>query len=176
MTCKEELPWGVNANCYAYACNDPNPDVGIPPMQAGPGINSGCPPSCDAEVAGLIAGIIADSGGRASLLGGDPSNIPTPPENTYLVALLTNSVGFHFMKRDEVTQRWSWKDANHGTVKLNVMHIPTRQYVYVNNSNLNDMLVMHKNDYGWMYAQMNFQAFLSIPNEGIVVAGRPGTR
>jgi len=85
--------------------------------------------------------------------------------------MLTSATGFHFLRRDELTRRWSWKDANHGTVKLNVMDFAHDHYVYINDANLNDILVANRGNYIWAYNQMNFQGFFAVVNGGFAVAG-----
>ncbi|MFL6632563.1 MAG: hypothetical protein ACJ8HJ_09660 [Massilia sp.] len=168
---QEEYNWGANANCYAFACNSAAPAVGHPPRTARPGVAGGQPVQNNGNVVQLVAGVLADGGHLVQRLGGDPSALPIVPANSYLVAMLTNAGGFHFMKRDELTRRWSWKDANHGSVKLNVMHFPTDHYVYVNDANLNDILVTHRGNYVWAYNQMTFQTFFAVVNGGFPVAG-----
>ena len=172
MGSQEELPWGVSANCYAYACDCPQPNVGNPPGRtAVPGIQANQPPVNNGNVAQLIAGVLADGGGQVHQCVGTPANIPVCPRGSYLIAMLTSGVGFHFIRRDELTNRWSWKDANLGTVKYNLLDMPNQRYVYVNDGNLNDLLVTNPNNYMWMYNNMTFQAFFSVPNGGIVVGG-----
>lgn len=167
----EEYNWGANANCYAFACNCANPAVGNPPRQARPGVISGVPPADNSNVIQLTAGILADGGVHVQALAGNPLLIPNPPANSYLIAMLTNAGGFHFIRRDEHTKRWSWKDANHGTVKLNIMHFPNNQFVYVNDGNLNDILVANRGNYVWAYNTMVFRSFFAVTNNGFPVAG-----
>lgn len=164
----EEFNWGVNANCYAYACDCANPAVGVPPRQARPGVAGGAAPLNNGNVVQLTAGLVADG---AVAVAGNPGAIPAAPANHYLIAMLTSGVGFHFIRHDPVTDRWSWKDANHGSVKLNVMDIPGNRFVYVNSGNLNDILVTNRGNYAWAYIGMNFQSFFAVPNAGLVVAG-----
>lgn len=165
---QEELNGSVTANCYAYACKCDNPNVGNPPRQAKPGVHGGAATVNNGDVGQLTAGITADGGVG---LAGDPLNIPNPPAHHYLIAMLTNAHGFHFLCRDEFTKRWSWKDANLGTIKFNVLHLPSDHYRYVNDTILNDILVANRNDYMWAYNSMTFQRFFAIPNIGITVAG-----
>jgi hypothetical protein len=168
---QEDYQWGANANCYAYACNCPNPVVGNPPRQARPGVAAGAPVQNNGNVQQLIAGVLADGGLLVQQLNGQPNALPQVPVNSYLVAMLTSAGGFHFMRRDETTGRWSWKDANHGSVKLNVLHFPSDRYVYINGGNLNDILVANPGQYVWAYNQMTFQAFFAVVNGGFAVAG-----
>lgn len=170
---QEQHNWGANANCYAYACDCPNPAVGNPPRQARPGVAGGVPAQNNGNVQQLIAGVLADGGLLVQQLNAGQGVLPLPlvPANSYLVAMLTSAVGFHFMRRDEYTKRWSWKDANHGSVKLNVLRFSTNHYVYINDANLNDILVANRGDYVWAYNQMTFQAFFAVVDGGFPVAG-----
>jgi len=171
MGAQEEYNWGTNANCYAFACNSANPAVGNPPRQAVPGVIGGAPTINNGNVGQLTAGVLADGGPLVQALAGNPLAIPNPPANTYLIAMLTSANGFHFIRCDEYTKRWSWKDANPGTVKLNVLHLPSDRYIYVNNSNLNNILVTNQNDYMWPYNGFTFQSFFAVTNNGFAVAG-----
>ena len=168
---QEEYNWGANANCYAYACGCANPAVGAPPRTARPGVAGGAAVVNNGNVGQLNAGVLADGGLLVQQLAGNPAALPLVPANSYLVAMLTNAGGFHFMRRDETTRRWSWKDANHGSVKLNVLHFPSDHYVYINDANLNDILVANRGNYVWAYNQMTFQGFFAVANAGFAVAG-----
>ena len=168
---QEEFNWGANANCYSYAADCPNPVVSPTHGTAVPGGASGQRPANNGNVAQLHAGILADGGAAVAAIAGNPAAIPAPPANSYLIAMLTSATGFHFIRRDEYTKRWSWKDANHGSVKLNVMHFPSDRYVYVNDSNLNDILVANRGNYVWAYNLMTFQGFYTVTNGGFAVAG-----
>ncbi len=168
---QEEYVWGAHANCYAFAADCAQPNVGAPPRTARPGVATGAAPANNGDVPGLIAGVLADGGAAVQTLMGTPAMIPVVPPNSYLVAMLTSAGGFHFMRRDEFTKRWSWKDANHGSVKLNVMHFPTAHYVYINDANLADILVNNRGNYVWAYNNMVFQQFFAMQNNGFAVAG-----
>ena len=166
---QEDYDWGALSNCYAYAAKCAQPAAGVPGATARPGVLSGQPPDNNGDVAGLVAGVLADGGINAQTLVGTPDNLPVVPANFYLVAMITKADGFHFMRRDEETKRWSWKDGNHGSVKLNVWHVPTDHYVYINDANLNDILVTHRGNYFWLYSGMTFQQFFAFQNTGFNV-------
>lgn len=171
MGAQEEYDWGARANCYAFACNSQNPNVGNPARTARPGVQGGAGAADNGNVLQLTAGVLADGGPLVQVIAGNPAAIPNPPANSYLIAMLCSATGFHFIRRDEVTRRWSWKDANHGSVKLNVLHMPSDRYVYVNDGNLYDILVANRGSYMWMYNQMTFQGFFAVVNNGFPVAG-----
>lgn len=169
---QEEYQWGTHANCYAYACSCPNPQVGgVAARTSVPGTVGGAIVANNGNAGQLIAGMLADGGVLVQQLGGNPAALPVVPANSYLVAMLTNAGGFHFLRRDELTRRWSWKDGNHGSVKLNTLHHPTNHYVYINDGNLNDILVANRGHYMWGYDRMTFDCFFAVSNNGFLVGG-----
>jgi len=174
---QEELVWGVNANCYAYAFNCPNP-IGNAAAGAVPGGATGNPVlpgpgPLPAYLAQLIAGVIADGAGQVIQVVAPIANPPGTPASTYLAALIYNAGGFHCLRRDSYTQRWSWKDGNAQTVKLNIMSVPNQQWVYINDQhpqyNLNDLLTNHQQYAPWNYGGMFFGGFFQVPDAGIIV-------
>jgi hypothetical protein len=165
----QELPWGTNANCYAYAANCSTPAratggavpggaTGQPALPGGPNYDQA-----------LIAGAVADGFVQ---LAGVPAVPPAPAANHYLVALIANAAGFHWLRRDSVTGRWSWKDGNEQTVKY-ILNVGQGLYVDINNTNLNDLLTVNRAGYApWAYKNMVFKSFFQAPApNGVVVAG-----
>jgi hypothetical protein len=178
----EELEnWGTNANCYAYAFNCLAPARGaiggaVPGGLIGNPANGGPNHAQD-----CVARALADGNGAVVQAIGNPTNPPVSNANTYLVALIAHQTGFHWLRRDTLLDRWSWKDGNTGSVKYNILHIPQNRYVYIKSrnlvddlaGNLADLLVVNRGDYGpWAYANMQFVSFFHVNNGGTAVAGR----
>ena len=163
---QEELTWGSNANCYAYAMNCSNPTNGHL-GGAVPGAQAAAAGHAAAAGATIVQQVVADGGGVVTVAAGTPLAPPADVVGSYVIAALTNAMGFHFIRRDSTTGRWSWKDGNGGTVKYNVLDTGHNMYVYINSGNLNDILVSRKAAFApWAYASMTFQAFFRVPDGG----------
>lgn len=168
----EELEWGTDANCYAYAANCDAPARGnlggaVPGGATGNPVLAGVANYAQALVAGAVAdGFVA--------LDGAPAVPPATSPGHYLVALIASQMGFHWLRRDSFTGRWSWKDGNAQTVKYNILNVAEERFVYINNDNLDDLLIVNRAGYApWAYANMAFVSFFEAPAPGgVVVAGR----
>ena len=56
---------------------------------------------------------------------------------------------------------------------FNVLHVAQNRYVYINDTNLDDLLTVNRNGYApWAYSNMQFVSFFRAPVAGVVVAGR----
>ena len=167
---EEIQTWGMSANCYAYAFKCPTPLNG---NQGGamPGAAGAAAGRAVAAGATWIDKVLADGGGAVVQCNETPDNPPPVHPGTYIVALIGHVGGFHFLRRDDQgTGRWSWKDGNMGSVKYNVLDTATSQFVYINSTNLNDLLVTRRAGFNpWAYANMNFMAFFRVPNGGMNV-------
>jgi len=167
---EKDSHWSSTANCYAYACDRKNPVNGAN-GGALPGASAGAPVLPGPNyVDRLIAGAVAD--GLTRLMGAGPGNPPAVHAG-YLVAMVNNGNGFHWIRHDPTLDRWSWKDGNGGDVNYNIMQVPGMNYVYVKNSMLNELLVTAKNSFFWTYQSMTFTSFFSVPDSGLDVQGRP---
>jgi hypothetical protein len=171
----KEEDWGTYANCYAYAANCSKPARGdqggaVPGGAKGKPALTGLADLKDYERA-LIAGAAADGFVQRE---GAPAAPPAPNANHYLVALIANKLGFHWLRRDSVTDRWSWKDGNGQTVKYNIFDVRQKRFVYISNTNLDDLLTVNRGSYfPWAYTNMSFVSFFEAPApNGVVVAGR----
>jgi hypothetical protein len=168
----QELPWGTNANCDAYAANCSAPARGnlggaVPGGATGHPVLAGAPNYVQA----LVAGAVADGFVQRA---GAPAAPPAPAANHYLVALIASQMGFHWLRRDSVTDRWSWKDGNAQTVKYNILNVGRDLFVYIKNTNQDDLLTVNRAGYApWAYSNMAFVSFFEAPApNGVVVAGR----
>ena len=183
---EELVGWGALANCYAYAFNRQNPlacagpcahGEAYPGHTAWPGWRLGAaaagrpaPPGAT-PAQRLIAGVLIDSrpaaGGmpQVTQVAGAPGHVPQVHAGCYLVALLCHANGFHFLRRDSFTGRWSWKDGNGGSVKLNALDTNHNRFLYITDNNLNDLIVGRPATFvPWAYAGMRFAAFFRVPN------------
>ncbi len=164
----EELQWSHDSNCYGYACKCQHAGVGT----AVPGAAAGNPalPNAGANYhQALIAGAIADG---AAQVAGTTAAPPADTPGHYVVALLANNIGFHWMRRDGHLNRWSWKDGNGGTIKYNLLHTNLNRYVYIKNESLVDLLDNNNPSHyaPWAYSNMTFVSYFRIPDAGIEVA------
>lgn len=161
--------WGENANCYAYAVSCLTPQNGI--GGAVPGAASGAAAQNSAN--GNYRQELAEAAARDGLILADgvPDDPPTDIRNHYLVALIANDMGFHWLRRDPTTLRWSWKDGNAGPVQLNVFSVARSRYVHIENRDLNDLLGNPMGFAPWVYGSMRFVAFFHVPMDGLSVAG-----
>jgi hypothetical protein len=167
---EEIQTWGTDANCYAYAMNCPAPVNGR---------NGGAWPGSQAAFAGRAPGatwatkVVADGGGSVVQLAGTSLAPPADIGGNYVVAMLAHPNGFHFIRRDPGTGRWSWKDGNMGSIKYNVLDVTRNMYVYINDGNLNDLLVARPADFNpWGYSNMALVSFFRVPTGGSTVRGR----
>ena len=169
----EELQaWGTDANCYAYAVNCPNPVNGR---------NGGANPGSQAAFAGhpapggatLAQKVVADGNHSVVQVAGTTLNPPAAIPGNYVIAMLSHQAGFHFIRRDSHTGRWSWKDGNTGSVKFNLLDMANQRYIYIRDENLNDLLVASPaNFFPWVYSNMAFVAYFRVPTGGSTVRGR----
>lgn len=102
----------------------------------------------------MTAAIQGDAvhGGKAITVSPQATPRPCPPAlggADYLVALVGFPAGYHFMRRDEQTQRWSHKNGSAADVATIAYDIPKARYLVIDNS----------------------VAYLSVPVGGIPVAG-----
>ena len=161
--------WGTNANCYAYAVNHPTPLNAV--AGAVPGGASGSPALLSETgdyprqlvFAARADGLISAEGSPGS----PPDDIP----GYYLTALIANNAGFHWLRREPSTRFWSWKDGNSGAVRLNVFNVREDRFVYIDDTNLAELLVNGGNFAPWFYSQMHFVSFFRVPASGVAAAG-----
>jgi hypothetical protein len=163
--------WGTHANCYAYAAGWDTPARGniggaVPGGASGGPVLGGAPGYHQA----LVAAAVNDGLTAAA---GAPANPPADLAGHYLVALIATATGFHWLRRDRLTRRWSWKNGNAGAVLFNVLHVAQDRYVYITDTNLDDLLTVNRNGYmPWTYSNTQFVSFFHVPNAGVTVAGR----
>ncbi|WP_211825934.1 hypothetical protein [Kistimonas asteriae] len=159
--------WSNIANCYSYACNDKHPSNGYF-GGAIPGSTKGTPafPGPDYHNR-LITGAIAD--GMRYCSENDLTHLPNIIDGHYLVLLLADNNGFHWMRYDHFLNRWSWKSGNSGSVYYNVFNVSKNYCEYINMENLSRVLTSERKNYIWN-TEMQFIAFFQVPLRGINVS------
>lgn len=170
--------WGVNANCYAYACNCPNPSNGlsgaaIPGGLAGEAVFRRQADSATDYATRLLYGAVLDAAKNGLDKAQTSTDINTLPYygSGYIVAMVSGDFGFHFFRRDRVTGLWSWKDGNGADPDDKLMR---------NNASttVNDALFIRAvtNDrqlYAPNWPNMEFRGYIGLGNiNGMTVAGR----
>ncbi|WP_368565963.1 hypothetical protein [Pseudoxanthomonas sp. UTMC 1351] len=161
---RPESGWDDEHNCYAYAmkCHAPG----------GVGNNS-----CPGRLAGrltkgdFVSGVMADARHQdldVRIDGTTPDCVPseTAP-GRYLVALLANQHGFHFLRRDESTGLWSHKNGAIGKVESFLYDWAAEKPTAITDTVMGH-IAMNPRMIG---CSMQFTAYLSVPNAGMQVLG-----
>ncbi|MFX2611948.1 hypothetical protein [Enterobacter mori] len=159
--------WNTNHNCYAYAmkCLQPlgNGWNSRPGKFAGQPVGTG----------DFAAGVVKDGAVQnlhIEIIRFEGSPVPVPPQltdGTYLVALLANSFGYHFLRRNEASGLWFHKNGASnpaGSWFTDFNTFKTHQLT----DDLVGILLQQPELLG---CAMRFQAYLKIPERGIRVAG-----
>jgi hypothetical protein len=179
---KPESSWGSFANCYAYAMNCEAPENGKnggakPGAKNGLYVNPLGSHRTKEYSDALIKGAILDG---ATPVEGDLLSPPEPISGSYLVALICDGTGFHWLRRDENTRTWSWKDGNGDTVKHSIYKMKNASFVTIQDGgedNLSTLIKTNSNEYvGWRYHKMQFISYFRVPDSGCAVAGQPKTK
>ncbi len=136
----EEAGWHNGPNCYAYAmkCRAPVGNAMTPGAAAGNvaslrGIEGNMLAYSHLLLERIRDDAHADGGKVVTLLpagvlaaGQLPTPAPMPnviPQNQYLVAMLVNNAGFHFMRRDTASGLWCHKNGSYGAPEYGVQLI-----------------------------------------------------
>ena len=166
-------------NCYSFALRattitqGPKPEYQAWPGSAPPGDVVATTPLTKQK---LVAAVRRDSGYRATQadwatndLGILGTAIKEPPADlaaTCLVGMLHNSVGFHFIRRDAATRRWSWKQGAGDPIIYCGVTSPAREIVPLTDVNMWDVMSSFRG-YQWFYSGMTFDCFFHVPNAGV---------
>ena len=159
--------WNTNHNCYAYAmkCHQPQ-GYGA---NARPGKLAGQPVGTGDFAAGVLADAIAQEVPVEIIqLGGSP--VPVPPrftDGTYLVALLANDVGYHFLRRNEASGLWFHKNGASSPAESWHIDRHTRDIHQLTDDTIGSLLQQP----ALLGCDMRFQAYLKVPDSGMDVAG-----
>ncbi|MBS1829969.1 MAG: hypothetical protein JST93_32015 [Acidobacteria bacterium] len=159
-----EAGWGAAHNCYAYAMKCQNGGLN----NARPGRLDNNPRAQKTD--DFAQGVVDDAyhqGAMVYILRRQiPRPIPAPSHGGYLVAMISMTMGYHFLRRDEVTRLWSHKNGSINDVET--------FYYNPNDHNVRDPiddagLLKIVTDRG-INGSMDFDAFLEVPPGGITVA------
>jgi hypothetical protein len=138
--------------------------------------------------AGLFEGIQADGnrdGHRVVVLtdldqlrrGVYPSPDPLPvgrvTADTYIAAMVVNATGFHFMRRDSRTHRWTHKNGGRGnpveTCVYKLRNGADRFLVPITDDVAVEMLKNRRVTYSNFANDFKFAGYLLVPSDGITV-------
>lgn len=159
--------WNTNHNCYAYAmkCQVPHGNG----WNARPGKLAGQP----VATGNFATGVVNDGAVQnihIEIIRFEGSPIPVPPrftDGTYLVALLANSYGYHFLRRNEASGLWFHKNGASSPAESWFVDFNTLKTHQLTDE-LMGILLQQPEQFG---CAMRFQAYLKIPDKGIRVAG-----
>jgi len=173
-----EPGWDNNHNCYAYAMKCQHP--GGRGNNSRPGVIAGAP-YAGQNVANwktlLTNAVQADAVHGGVVINVLPQTTASPCPATlgaarYLVAAIGFPAGYHFMRRDEHTMRWSHKNGAPADVANLAFQAYKSRYLPITDNVAVDM-VTHPGNWGDTTVGMSFVAYLSVPAAGIMVAGPP---
>lgn len=166
--------WGTNANCYAYAmnCAAPKSKTGKSGGTAVPGQQAGKPAYASggtlaAYKKALKQGVVDDG---AEFVGDTVADLPAPKSGFYLIAGMAKSDGFHFVRRDPSSRKWSWLDGNHSPIENEVYHLSEKKSVQVNEVTMSQLLAGKSSNLFWKFNGMEFFGYFWVPNSGLPVA------
>ncbi|WP_176086540.1 hypothetical protein [Martelella sp. HB161492] len=159
--------WNSNHNCYAYAmkCISPR-GYGC---NARPGKFAGQP----VATGNFAAGVVNDGAAQNIHIeivrfGGSP--MPVPPrftDGTYLVALLANNVGYHFLRRNEASGLWFHKNGASASPESWFVDFNTQRTHQLTDDVAGNLLQQP----ALLGCAMRFQAYLKVPDQGVQVTG-----
>jgi hypothetical protein len=170
--------WGHNANCYAYACNEDHPQNGIrgaavPGAYADRGVYQRQGDSAEAYADRLIEGVLLDAA-RNNVQATVSRDVDTLPDggSGYIIAMVSNSYGFHFFRRDRFTKLWSWKDGIGEDRADQVTQVVSQVATTVNDALFIQMVDTNKTAYVPNWQAMTFRAYFGLGNiNGMTVSG-----
>lgn len=164
------------ANCYAFAVKCSSPEgVG----QARPG---GAKTAGDLQTyaEALKDGVLSDGGNKVKFIGSySIQNVPNIPEASadwYLIAMLVNKNGFHFVRRQRKKFSgqpfWKWKEGNKGMEERNAFDVAAKSYIRITDAQLPSLL---KGGYvtdvaGWKFDTLYF---FEVHKDGFTVSNTP---
>lgn len=157
--------WGANHNCYAYSMKCKFPQ--------GMGQNSWAGKFANFKNDGdFPLGVVADgkAQGKAIVVLEQQLPGPVPPRLTdgnYLVAMVSNSMGYHFMRRRESTGLWSHKNGASSEVETYFYDMDLEQPLAITD----DVVAKILADPKLIGCSMRFTRYFKVPGSGIQVKG-----
>ena len=137
-----------------------------------------------ALLVGIVADGLADGGKIVQILrgGANPSPLAPPIDQcgggAYLAAMVSNRVGFHFMRRDSATGLWSHKNGGgNSEVETSGHKAPMGANRLGRDEAINDdvavQLLLCANAAYYGFHGFAFAGYVLVPHDGIAVAGLP---
>jgi hypothetical protein len=103
----------------------------------------------------------------------DPIPVGAVKRGTYIAAMVVNSTGFHFMRRDSTTQLWTHKNGGQGNaVETSVYKLRNgidRFQVPIEDDVAVEMLKNRRVKYANFANDFKFAGYLLVPSDGITV-------
>lgn len=169
--------WGHNANCYAYACRCRNPVIGlqgaaVPGGFARQGVYVLPADTAVTYAQRLINGVVLDAAANGVGLTYSLA-LAAPPANGggYVFALLSNAVGFHFLRRG-LDGAWRWKDGHGADREKRAFSVANNANVAINDARFQEMVHTNVANYIPNWANMTFRAYFAIASRnGMTVSG-----
>lgn len=157
--------WGGTHNCYAYAMKCKMPD--------GLGQNSWTGKFADIKNNGdFPKGVVDDGAAQGKVITVLPQRVPDPvpprqTDGTYLVAMVSNGMGYHFMRRRESTGLWTHKNGASSAVETYFDDVDVEQPVAITDEIVSKIL----NKPALIGCSMTFCRYFKVPGAGIQVKG-----
>lgn len=184
-----EVNWLGLTNCYAYSmkCKHPGGNqTPVPGRAAGAAVLPYHPQwvSRAAYWTGLLNGIVADAAADNNKvvtilrqLAGDVLPAPSPlplgllPGGTYLAAMVVKNDGFHFLRRDSATARWTHKNGaqdaeveTFATLAASGRPVPLTDDVFLT------LVTTGQATYRSSFPGFKFAGYMAVPNGGFAVS------
>lgn len=158
--------WGAAHNCYAYSmlCTNPR-GLG---QNSRPGRYAGHAANRQEE---FIQGVIADAARDRKTVVHLPNPATRVPAlvggGCYLVAMVANQFGYHFMRRRESTGLWTHKNGAISAVETYFYDASLEKPVAITDAVVSKLLRQPQ----LIECSMSFHCFLQVPKTGVQVAG-----
>jgi hypothetical protein len=132
--------FSITANCYAFAVKRQTTKYGIKTATPN-GVNVADGQTTEQYYEALKNGVLADGGQKVKFLSQfsvqavTSADIPTARTDWYLIAMLVNKFGFHFLRRQRKkaigTPFWKWKEGNTGLEERDAYEMSSKKYIRV---------------------------------------------
>lgn len=185
-----EVGWGGLANCYAYAmkCQAPGGNgTPVPGRVAGAPVLPYHPTFAGNRPAywrALMAGIVADAAvaNQVVVVHSQPTATGAMPQpdnppihlvgaGTYLAAMVVKTDGFHFLRRDSATGRWSHKNgAQDAEVETFATLAASGRPVVLDDNVFVTLVRTGQGTYRSSFPGFTFAGYLLVPSAGFAVS------
>jgi hypothetical protein len=169
--------WGHNANCYAYACRCRRPVLGlhgaaVPGGFARQGVYALPADTAATYAQRLVNGVILDAAANGVGLTCSFALAAPPANGTgYVFAMLSNAVGFHFLRRG-LDGAWRWKDGHGADREKRAFSIAANATIVIDDAHFQQMVHGNIGNYIPNWPNMTFRAYFTIASRnGMTVSG-----